>query len=100
MKVDISAAAEADLVDIAEYIRRDSIPRAHSFVQELLDSCEAISAVPFSFPLVPRYRTLGLRRKVHGNYLIFYRVGEDRIEVVRIVHGAREIDRLLATDDS
>jgi toxin ParE1/3/4 len=100
MKVEISAAAEADLVHIGEYIGRDSIARAASFVQELLDACEALSEVPFSFPVVSRYRTLGFRRKLHGNYLIFYRVREDRVEVARIVHGARDIDRLLTADDS
>src|SRR3954470_12387562 len=98
MKVDVSAAAEADLVDIGEFIGRDSVTRAENFVQELLDACEAISQVPFSCAIVPRYRTLGFRRKVHGNYLIFYRVRDDRVEVVRIIHGARNIDRLLAAD--
>lgn len=28
------------------------------------------------FPLVPRYEGHGIRRRVHGNYLIFYRVAE------------------------
>ena len=32
------------------------------------------------------------------NYLIFYRVLDDGIEVVRVLHGARDIERFLARE--
>jgi plasmid stabilization system protein ParE len=31
---------------------------------------------------------------IEGNYLILYRVKGDAVEVVRIVHGARQIENL------
>jgi toxin ParE1/3/4 len=37
----------------------------------------------------------GIRRRPFGNYLIFYRVGANAIEVVHVLHGARDYERLL-----
>jgi toxin ParE1/3/4 len=47
------------------------------------------------YPLVPRHGHLGIRRRPFGNYLIFYRVGANAIEVVHVLHGARDYERLL-----
>ncbi|MHC5232748.1 type II toxin-antitoxin system RelE/ParE family toxin [Brucella sp. LJL56] len=49
-----------------------------------------IAASAEAFPLVPRYEKQGIRRKIHGNYLIFYRVDADQLVVVHILHGARD----------
>jgi len=61
-----------------------------SFVGELLDRCERLAEQPLRHPLVPRYEVYGIRRCVHANYLIFYRVGERRIDVVHVLHGAQD----------
>jgi plasmid stabilization system protein ParE len=45
--------------------------------------------------LVPRYEHHGIRRRPFGSYLIFYRVGTEAIEVVHILHGARDYEPLL-----
>jgi plasmid stabilization system protein ParE len=37
----------------------------------------------------------GLRHRTYKNYIIFYRVGDDAVEVVRIMRGARDWERLL-----
>jgi toxin ParE1/3/4 len=47
------------------------------------------------YPLVSRYEHLGIRRRPFGNYLIFYRVGAEAIEVVHVLHGARDYEALL-----
>ncbi|PSJ55675.1 hypothetical protein C7I84_22670 [Mesorhizobium ephedrae] len=36
-----------------------------------------------------------LRRKVHRNYLIFYRGTEDRIEIIHVLHGAMDYETVL-----
>ena len=43
-------------------------------------------------PPVPGHHKSGIRRRVHGNYLIFYKVGRDRIVVIRILHGAMDYE--------
>ena len=98
MKVVLSAEALGDLESIGDYIARDNPERARSFVQELIASARQIGDVPAGYPLVARYAACGVRRKVHGNYLIFYRIEIDGITIVHILHGARDYDALLFPD--
>jgi plasmid stabilization system protein ParE len=73
----------------------DNPTRPDSFVEELLDRCLALADTPRAFPLVPRYERFGIRRCVHGNYLIFYRLQPEQIEVIHVLQGARDIEVLL-----
>jgi len=49
--------------------------------------------------LVPRYEHNGIRRRPFGSFLIFYRVGIDAIEVIHILHRARDYEPLLFPED-
>jgi toxin ParE1/3/4 len=91
----VTAEAEADLEQIATYIAEQSVASALSFVRELREKCESLVDAPRGYPLVPRYEHLGIRRRPFGNYLIFYRVAAEIIEVVHILHGARDYEPLL-----
>ncbi len=95
MKLVIAAQAEADLEQIADYIAADSPVRALSFVRELRQSCMTLVEWPESHPLVPRFESSGVRRRVHGNYLIFFRIKVSTIEVLHILHGAMDYERIL-----
>ena len=95
MKVVLSAAARADLREIALYIARDSKARARSFVRELQAKARDVGEMPLALPLVPRYERHGVRRRPFGSYLIFYRIEERRVSIVRIVHGARDYEGFL-----
>jgi addiction module RelE/StbE family toxin len=95
MRVVITAAAKADLLAIRRYIGADNPTRALSFVEELLDRCLALADTPRAYPLVPRYERFGIRRCVHGNFLILYRLQPEQIEVIHVVQGARDIEALL-----
>jgi len=80
---------------IGDYIGRDNAARALSFIQELTDRCASLADMPLAYPILERYEAKGIRRCVHGNYQIFYRVDGDRLYVVRVLHGARDYDALL-----
>ena len=95
MKVVITAAAKADLLAIRRTIETDNPTRAVSFVEELLDRCLALADTPRAYPLVPRYERFGIRRCVHGNYLIFYRLQPEQIEIIHVLQGARDIEAIL-----
>jgi toxin ParE1/3/4 len=95
MRVVITAAAKADLIAIGDFIRPQNPERAVTFVEELLDRSYALADMPRAYPLVPRYEKFGIRRTVHRDYLIFYRVHEELIEIIRILQGARDYETLL-----
>jgi toxin ParE1/3/4 len=95
MKVRLSSEARKDLIAIGDYIARDNPLRASTFVGELAKACAQLSSMPLGYPIVRRYETKGIRRRVYGNYQIFYRVTEEQIFVIRVLHGARDYDALL-----
>ena len=95
MIVVLTAEAETDLEGIAEYIARDSVTTALNVVHDLREKCLALANAPRGYPLVPRYEYHGIRRRPFGSYLIFYRVSSEAIEVVHILHGARDYEPLL-----
>ncbi len=99
MKVVLTEAARADLEAIGDHIAQDNPTRARGFIKELIASARAIGAAPRGSPLVPRYEHLGVRRRVHGAYLIFYRVEAARITILHVLHGARDYEALLFPQD-
>jgi plasmid stabilization system protein ParE len=64
MKVVITDEAKNDLIAIGEFIRPHNPVRAATFIEELLDRCDALSDMPRAYPLVPRYEGYGIRRCV------------------------------------
>ena len=95
MIVELTAAAEADLEAIGDYIAQDNPVRALSFVRELSRSCLELADMPEAWPIVPRYERHGVRRRVHGRYLIFYRVAEGRITILHVLSGAMDVEAIL-----
>jgi plasmid stabilization system protein ParE len=74
MKVTFSAEANAGLREIAFFIAHNNKTRAISFVRELRAKALQLADMPRAFPLVPRYEHHGIRRRPHGDYLIFYTI--------------------------
>ncbi len=92
-------AANRDLIDCFVYIGKDSEESATRFLRAAEDTFLELARMPgmgivASFS---RSRDRNLRRwRVRGfeNFLIFYVLIEDGIEVIRVLHGAREIEQL------
>ena len=98
MRVHISRQARADVALIGDWIARDDPDRARSFTRELLEKAQQIGAMPLGYPLVDETISGTMRRRIHGDYLIFYHVNADRVDIVRILHGARDYRSLLGSD--
>jgi toxin ParE1/3/4 len=94
MRVVIMPAALREIGAVGDYIAADNPLRADSFVAEVYESCFKLANHAERYPLVPRFRGLGIRRRTHGAYLIFYRILPTAVEVLRVVHGARDTRNL------
>ena len=90
MIVALSAEAERNLEEIGDYIAADDPARALRFIEQLRGKCLGLAEFPDRFPLVPRYEGLGIRHRVHGNCLIFYRVETERVVILHILSGAMD----------
>lgn len=87
-------AAADDLEAIAAYIAEDNPIRAEQFVGELEAKARQIVEWPRSFPEYPEISP-GLRAARHGRYLIFFRDLEAEVRVIRVLHGARDLPKLI-----
>ena len=96
MKVEITTEAETDLERIAACIASDNPAHALSFIAELRSRCLDLADIPLAFPLVTRYERWGVRRRVHGSYLIFYRADATRVVVLHVLHGAMDYAEILS----
>lgn len=94
MIVAYSDAAKAELRKISEWISEENPRRADSFIEELIEACERITMYPESNAILGTYLGHIVRRKVFGNYLIFYRVKAKQIEVLHVLHGAQDYSDL------
>ena len=90
MRLKFSRRAERDLQDIADHIRKDSPRSAYLVVRRLRANAARMLDYPLAAPLWPELPGKGLRRSVSGSYLIFYRLDDDTLHIVRILHGARD----------
>ena len=83
--------AKADLVEIWDYIADDSENRADAFIETINQKL----AVLAERPNIGRARDeLGknIRSFPVGRYVIFYMPIQGGIDVVRVLHGARDLD--------
>ena len=89
----IADQAKEDLADVWLYIAEDNPGAADRWTKNALDKFQLLAQNP---QLGRAREELGppLRSFPMGNYLIFYRPAEDGIEVVRVLSGYRDLDRL------
>ncbi len=90
----ITPQATQDLEEIHDFIVEDSTSAA----LKLLDLFEEKFQMIAQSPEMGRKReelALALRSFPAGRYVIFYRCGQNRIEVIRVLHGSRDIETIL-----
>ena len=94
MEVYFSSLAVADLAEIRDYIADKNVAAA----ERLLDAIEATCSRFGNLPQIGRTRDdllPGIRVfPVEKNYAVFYRIVEGAVEIVRVVHAARDFNRL------
>lgn len=93
-RVRLTLQAENDILDIWEYIAADNVDAADALVDRFTQIFDKLTHNPDMGIKQDRYRH-GLRCFPIGNYIIFYRVTDDRIEIYRVLHGARQLEDLL-----
>jgi toxin ParE1/3/4 len=98
MKVKITRAAEADLEAIADWIAADNPIRALSFINELREKCQGLDHQPKRFPVFGTLDGEAVRKRSHRSYAIFYLVRPDSVDIIHILHGARDLPAALGTE--
>lgn len=97
----ILTAADDDVDEIAAYIAQDNTEQAVLFLDALSATYKMILDHPGRWPFYgfthPRLRDIRERSVANfANYLIFYRIDAEAVEIVRVLHGARDLPSIFA----
>jgi toxin ParE1/3/4 len=94
--VDWSPEAEQDLLAVWNYLAREASPDvADEQLRSLDRACEALAQWPHSGrardELFRDVRSIAVEA-----YVIFYRVGDSAIEIIRVLHRRRDVDAIFS----
>lgn len=95
----VSECARKDLLEIADFVSGDQPAAGHRLLEAAFEEMERLAANPeigrlrpsaaydceVRLWLLPRFRFC----------VMVYRVGEDAVELLRVLHAARDVDALL-----
>ncbi|MEQ9411962.1 MAG: type II toxin-antitoxin system RelE/ParE family toxin [Fuerstiella sp.] len=94
MEVYFSSLAIADLAEIRDYIAEKNVAAAARLLDAIEATCNRFGDQPKTGrtrdDLLPGIRVF----PVEKNYAVFYRIAADAVEIVRVVHAARDFNRL------
>jgi toxin ParE1/3/4 len=89
-----SPRAEADLEAILEYLQRSNPAAAQRYATEFYDKAQALSLFPEMGHLRPEIAE-NLRSTLVWPYVIFYRLEGGVVQIIRILHGKRDLRRIM-----
>ena len=93
MRCYVSADASRDLDEIGDYFVERNVEAGERLAQEFVKKCERL----IQFPNMGRsyeHIKAGLRGIPLEGYIIFYRVVEDGIEVLRVISGRQNLEAM------
>ena len=83
-----SDEATTDLVEIIDYIEQRNATAAQNLHASIVQSAESLPLMPYLFRLG---RVTGTREHVvHPNYMVVYQVGNDAIDILRVLHSRQQ----------
>jgi plasmid stabilization system protein ParE len=92
-KVIWAYAAEEDLEAAASYIHRDSPVYAASFVDRALEAGRSLNEFAERGRIVPELRDSSIREIFIYSYRLVYRIEDDRISILALIHGRRDFQK-------
>lgn len=89
-----------DLIDIATYIANTNLDQSDRFLQSAEATFQNLAKMPgigkrcqFYSPQLKNIRQVGVKN--FKKYLVFYRASEHSIEIIRVIHGSRDLENLI-----
>jgi toxin ParE1/3/4 len=91
----ITLPASKDLDTISDYFLKQSIEAGERFVEAFTQKCTHLARYPY---LGKSYSHLGegLRGVLLMGFIIFYRINEEEVEILRVVSGYRDLQDIFS----
>ena len=91
MKVYWTETAVENLSAIYTYIAQNSPQYAAIIVDRITRRSEQVVNFPLSGRIVPEFETEQIREVIEGSYRIIYYIKPEQIDVLAVIHGAKQI---------
>lgn len=91
MHVEWSHDARRDLDDLVGYIGRDSVFYARRFGEKVVLATRRLGDFPESGRMIPEVEDKTLREIIVQGYRVMYRLEVDRVRVLAVMHGRRDL---------
>lgn len=95
MRLHLTPSAERDLGSIFDYSEESwGIEQAAAYLRDLHRAMDGLR----HFPHMGRaadYLRPGIRLAATGSHIVVYRIGKDRIDIIRVLHRRMDIDKHL-----
>ncbi len=92
MRIDWTAPAETDLDEIFDYIARDAPVYAEQYIDRIIDTVGSLHEHPELGRVVREAGQEHIRELIHQSHRIIYTVRSDRIQILAIIHGRRDLE--------
>lgn len=83
------------LSQVHDHIAQDSPLNARNFVDQLTRKAALIAHQPRAGTVVKRYQREDIRETYEGRYRIVYRIRPERIDILTVRHGSRQMPKHL-----
>ena len=97
--IEYSKEAKEDLIKIKQYIKYNlqESETANKLISKIRKSIKTLNDNPEIYAIIDDeiIRKLEIRKLIVDNYIVFYRIKNDSIEIVRIMYGRRNWINLL-----
>jgi toxin ParE1/3/4 len=85
--------AQEDLAETYSYIQQANLEQAELWLERVEQTCQHLAEIPelgrVRFELPGQVRSF-----VFARYVIFYRPNADGVEIVRVLHGSRDLGQI------
>ena len=95
MRVVWTQFARSNLRAIHDYIAQTSADYARNIIRRITARSHQIETFPLAGRVVPEFQVSQLREVFAHPYRLIYRIREDRIDIIAVVHMSRQLN----TDD-
>jgi len=91
-RISFAVSAVADLEAIRAWYAEQHVPDVgERLLREIVAHVERLAEFPESGRVVPEFGLVQLREIVHPPFRVVYRLGEDRVRVVRVWRSERQL---------
>ncbi len=94
MTIEITLPALEDIESIKNYIKKDSPFYANVHIEKIFDSISFLKDFPEIGRVVPELNNKKIRERILGNYRIIYEISKAQINILAVIHGARNLKKV------